>query len=661
VIVLLGFLSSLVIASLSELLPLAAPPRPAAWGAVALALPAASGLLPLLPRLFAGAAARILRSAPRERRRRARGQAALDLLLFAGAHASVLYPLGWARWTLIDLGWTANPFASIVLALLPAGGLALALAPLAHRRAVLSSAAGPAPQRFTRWLARRARWVLGPAIAFLFVPAAVSLSHRLPALRESLDVYPSLSVLGFAALVSVILAAAPALLLLAWPTRPFPPGPARDALVETARRAGVKLGCVRVGDEHTDGILNACVVGLVPGTHRVFFTRGLLRQLGPGEVLAVFCHELAHIARGHLACYSLLLLAFIASLGPLEKAVAGTPDWAIAILFVIFAALWWRLLFGALSRRLELEADLAAAGLAGLESYARCLARVGDLAGKAALRDSWRHFSIARRLGLLAEVAADPRRGDEVLATCRRAKRGVLALAAAAGVLFLSSAAVEILRPAGEVALERARAAVAHAEGLVLPPRRDRGEEGPVLFPWLSRHPESVETERRLHLERARSHLDAARRAFAHGPASDEDQEALEAIREIETFLDGREVEAGRSPLPPSGSGVRDVPRLLGARGARLEGEDQLPPRRALRQVEGDLVLHDRGRALESGLGGAEGNHAMGERLAVDGDRAERGSLVARQGVGLVDSGEDLVRKIDVECHGDDSLPGTVP
>ncbi len=75
-------------------------------------------------------------------------------------------------------------------------------------------------------------------------------------------------------------------------------------------------------------LVNAVVVGMVPGFRRIFLTDELLRQFEPREIHAIFRHELGHIVGWHLWIRNAVLLApllILCALGCLTT----QPDWSL--------------------------------------------------------------------------------------------------------------------------------------------------------------------------------------------------------------------------------------------------------------------------------------------------------------------------------------------
>src|SRR5688572_13839485 len=246
-----GFLGVLVIARLSDCVPLDEPARPVAWGAALFAFPALFWGSKLL---FPPAAGRgLLQAAARSS----------GLILFLASYYLVLYPLGWARWALVDLRWRGDELVSLLFLLAPALGLALCAAPGIGRRS--AGLAGESHAGTFRRAAAHARPLAAPLALLLAAACLAGLCRASSPVREALDLYRSIDVLLACAALLVIFAASPLLVLAAWPTRPFPPGALRERFADIARSLRVRLESVRIWESRSASFLNACVVGLVPG------------------------------------------------------------------------------------------------------------------------------------------------------------------------------------------------------------------------------------------------------------------------------------------------------------------------------------------------------------------------------------------------------------
>jgi Zn-dependent protease with chaperone function len=118
------------------------------------------------------------------------------------------------------------------------------------------------------------------------------------------------------------------------------------------------------------------LLGLVPGRRRLLYVGApLLTGMTADELSAVLCHELGHYARKHTRLAALVYrgsASLSATLGQLrqQRPVRSRPGfradytWLLRIPLSLYARLYYRL-SRAVSRRQELEADAAAAAIAG--------------------------------------------------------------------------------------------------------------------------------------------------------------------------------------------------------------------------------------------------------------------------------------------------------
>src|SRR4051812_10898153 len=116
---------------------------------------------------------------------------------------------------------------------------------------------------------------------------------------------------GMASMGLIVLVLSPLFVRLAWPTHPLPPGPLRTRLEHLATRYGFRCTDILVWD--TGNVLvNAGVTGTLPWFRYVLLTDALVEGLNPLEVVAVFGHEIGHIAHRHLYFFGFF---FVGSLG----------------------------------------------------------------------------------------------------------------------------------------------------------------------------------------------------------------------------------------------------------------------------------------------------------------------------------------------------------
>jgi STE24 endopeptidase len=220
----------------------------------------------------------------------------------------------------------------------------------------------------------------------------------------------------------------------------------------------------------------------------VLLSDALVEHLDEHEVAAVFGHEMGHIRHRHLASFGLFFLGSLgvmALVGQLVDASAtllgaGSPGrWGVelakslAVLGVVGVYYW--IVFGLLSRRFERQADVfgcravscgredceqshydgprddappdaAPICPVGIRICVHALETVALENGIAPESRSWRHGSIARRIGFLRGLEGDPAAERQFQRGVKRL-RLVLALAlATTAVLALASGAFESLR-----------------------------------------------------------------------------------------------------------------------------------------------------------------------------------------------------------------------
>ncbi len=269
---------------------------------------------------------------------------------------------------------------------------------------------------------------------------------------------PAAEPIELAVLGLLIFAVSPLFIRLAWPTRSLPAGPLRNRLERAARRVGFRFNDLLVWDTgHL--MVNACVTGVLPQFRYVLLSDALIDSLSPVEVAAVFGHELGHIAHRHLPFFGFFFLGILALLSLVTQFITLPSAWferlpwlsaeqipqvgelAEGALTLGALGLFFWLIFGLVSRRFERQADVfgckvVSCGVAqcpphfdleegtyglepanslslglcpvGIQIFSEALAKVACQNGIDPAARSWRHGSIANRLGFLRRLQADP-------------------------------------------------------------------------------------------------------------------------------------------------------------------------------------------------------------------------------------------------------------
>ncbi len=98
--------------------------------------------------------------------------------------------------------------------------------------------------------------------------------------------------------------------------------------------------------------------------------------------------------------------------------------------FLAAAFLCWGVVFPFVSRRMEMEADLCAVELSGsTEVFVNALERISHFSGRPRSANSWRHFSIERRVDFLTECAQNPERAASFKIQLSLIRWGIILLA----------------------------------------------------------------------------------------------------------------------------------------------------------------------------------------------------------------------------------------
>jgi len=267
---------------------------------------------------------------------------------------------------------------------------------------------------------------------------------------------------GYDELVTLVAALAlfpalPEVLRFLFNARPLEDSPLRRRLEAICRRTRLRYRDILLWQTEYS-IANAAVIGVLPRWRYVLLSDRLIETMTDDQIEAVFAHEAGHIVHHHLLWFVLFFaLLMLAAMGPGQI----IDDWITARLPGAFremrqyqtvhdvlsgAAVFvgMALFFGMLSRRFERQADVfaarmmennwgdladaaepqsASASLPRRLAYARCLVgprgaailasalhRVAVVNNIPLRARDWLHPSIAKRMGYLEDLSADPPR-----------------------------------------------------------------------------------------------------------------------------------------------------------------------------------------------------------------------------------------------------------
>jgi STE24 endopeptidase len=257
--------------------------------------------------------------------------------------------------------------------------------------------------------------------------------------------------------LAFVVAMFPTMLRRTWITSPLAAGPLRSRLDAAARRWGFRAREILVW--HTgDMVVNAAVAGFVPRLRYVFLTDALLTQLTPEEIEAVFGHEVGHIRHRHLLARVLAMLVPVSLWLLFQSACPILADrleggvWngglglrtPMGLMALSGLGLYVLVVFGAYSRILESQADLfgyrtASSGTdtPSVETFIGALEKLAAANGIDRKAASWQHGSVAQRVDLLRQAAADPRYERRYHRRVRLLNQAVLALVVSPLVYWL--------------------------------------------------------------------------------------------------------------------------------------------------------------------------------------------------------------------------------
>ena len=330
-------------------------------------------------------------------------------VLLLGGYATSLHFFGWSylvlkrwpfgNWVLVGEVLVLAPFLlSVIVSLVPGHRLEMAFRNASQTR------------RDWPWrdylLFHMRHHILVVLLPWLLYVSVSDLLRFLPGFAGKLTETTWGELSSAAVLVFVINLVAPLGLSVIFSTERFPEGRLRQRLFLLADRLGLKVRDVLLWRTGNGDISNAFVAGLFGPLRYVFLSDALIARLEEDEVEAVFGHEAAHIKTHQMAFYFVFALSFIfvvwaaeILLGKVLGLLGSKPaNWEAMLVAATTALLYWGVLFGYISRRLERGCDLwGAKAIGGIGPMARALEKIGRAEGWRSGR-SWRHFGIARRV-----------------------------------------------------------------------------------------------------------------------------------------------------------------------------------------------------------------------------------------------------------------------
>jgi Zn-dependent protease with chaperone function len=281
-----------------------------------------------------------------------------------------------------------------------------------------------------RFAASHARMEFPVLVPWLFLMGILDvLRYAFPRAHQLLEANPVLQLLYaplFLFLVGVFL---PILVKAMWGCEPVPAGPLRQRLAAFCTGLGLRVEDILFWPLLEGKVMTAGIFGLLPRFRYLLVTPAIAEVLTPEELEGVVAHEAGHVRHGHLWFYLFFFVGYLCLVAVFSRLAEAAVTWwgiaepealrqpranlyiSIATTLSLLAILffYFRILFGAVSRAFERQADayaLTALGHAG--PLVSALERISYYSGDIRDLPSWHHGSIAERVEFLERAVALP-------------------------------------------------------------------------------------------------------------------------------------------------------------------------------------------------------------------------------------------------------------
>ncbi len=201
----------------------------------------------------------------------------------------------------------------------------------------------------------------------------------------------------------------PWLLAWAWGCTRVCDGEILETVHKLEASAGAKFSRIYLWEPGGGNTQNAAAVGIFRPFRYLFLTPALVRTMPAPELEAVILHELGHVKKKHLLFYMFTSLAGV-NLAVLAGAIvpyAGTTErFPLTALLVL---VYFRLVFGWLSRNMERQADVFSLEKSGSAAgLINALEKLAISAGHIRRAGSWHHMGVAERVDYLRRADRMP-------------------------------------------------------------------------------------------------------------------------------------------------------------------------------------------------------------------------------------------------------------
>ncbi len=246
--------------------------------------------------------------------------------------------------------------------------------------------------------------LMAPIVLFILVGDLISLDEEI---EKTIAGSPPLLYTLLGACVIVLAFSYPFTLKILWRMKPLGTiFESTSELIAFVKRLKFKYRDLLAWN--TGGLMvNAAIVGVLPRWRYILLTDSMTRRFTMEELKSTIAHEIGHGKKFHSLLFIILSMGYVAALGLADIhlslfSAAGSDLLAAAFFYLPATIIFVYAIFGFVSRRFEVEADIFAVRAVGDAAlFVRTLERLATWSRHARTRKSWRHFSLEKRMELI--------------------------------------------------------------------------------------------------------------------------------------------------------------------------------------------------------------------------------------------------------------------
>ncbi len=285
--------------------------------------------------------------------------------------------------------------------------------------------------RFYNYLESNIRLNLSIIFPWIIISLIADMLSFLP--RDITTYFESNQILSFILFFLLFAAIAvffPYILVRIWKCPSIPESIERTSLEKFSKKAGVSFSDMVLWNLFDGTMITAGIVGFISRFRYLLVGPELLKILDRDELESVLAHEIGHIKNKHMFFYLFFIIGYtVFSYGFLKIVYAFilSRDFFFQIIFsnsqnsnnllpaisitalLLFIFIYFRYIFGFISRNFERQADIFALQLKGnAAGIIRSLNKIAIAGSHSRSAPNWHHFSIAQRTSFLEQCEQNP-------------------------------------------------------------------------------------------------------------------------------------------------------------------------------------------------------------------------------------------------------------